>query len=113
MARIEFIPFWTYYAAANNVFGVSIWDCVLNVVLFMPLGLIVSLLYPSHSLKQVVLIGLASSCFIELSQFIFAKGIMQFDDLMHNTLDCFMGSAIAKLGMKKIRKINDTNPEGA
>lgn len=94
--RFELIPFWTYYAIANHDFGVSIWDIVLNIVLFVPLGILISSLFPSFSFKKVVLLGLAFSLCIELSQFFWARGIAQFDDLMHNSLGCFLGFCIVR-----------------
>lgn len=99
--RIELIPFWTYYAIANHIFGVSIWDILLNIVLFVPFGVLVSLLFPSLSFMKVLLLGFALSFCIELSQYIMAKGIAQFDDLMHNSLGCYLGSCIVRMIKRK------------
>ena len=99
--RIELIPFWTYYAIANHTFGVSIWDIILNIALFMPFGILITLLFPSLPSKKIVLLGLAFSLCIELSQFFFAKGIAQLDDLMHNSLGCYLGSCIVRMIKRK------------
>ena len=43
--HVEFTPFWTYKAVYSHVAGVSYWDIILNMVLFIPLGLLLSLIF--------------------------------------------------------------------
>jgi len=95
-ARLELMPFWTYKAVVEHIPGVSVWDIVLNVVMFLPLGFLAKLLYPSLSLGKMQLIAVACSLCIETSQYVFEKGIAQIDDVMHNAIGAMIGWAVAK-----------------
>ena len=90
-AKLELVPFWTYKAVVEKVPGVSVWDIILNVVLFVPLGLLIKLIYPAISLGKIVIVAVFCSLFIETSQFVFEKGIAQIDDVMHNTIGAAIG----------------------
>lgn len=92
--KIQLTPFWTYHSIISHTQGVSVWDIVLNVVLFVPLGLLVKLLYRKLSLIKMVLIAAGCSLFIETNQYIFEKGIAQTDDVMHNVLGAVVGFGI-------------------
>ena len=94
--RLELSPLWTYSAVIHHTPGVSVWDIVLNVVLFVPLGLLIKMIYPKISVWRIVFIGLVCSVFIEANQFLFEKGAAQSDDVMHNTLGAVIGWMIAK-----------------
>ena len=95
--RLEITPFWTYKAVLEHTPGVSVWDIVLNVVLFVPLGFLLKLLYPNLKLWKMVLIAIGCSMFIETNQYFFEKGIAQIDDVMHNVIGAMTGWGIAKL----------------
>ena len=58
--KIQLTPFWTYQSIILHTQGVSVWDIVLNVVLFVPLGLLVKLLYPK--LSQIRMMLIATGC---------------------------------------------------
>lgn len=90
-AKLELVPFWTYNAVIEKVPGVSVWDIILNMVLFVPLGFLIKLIYPAFSLGKVVIIAVCCSLFIETNQYVFEKGIAQIDDVMHNTIGCAIG----------------------
>lgn len=107
--RIQLTPFWTYRAVMTHTIGVSFWDIVLNVVLFMPLGFLVKLLYPSISSFKMLLVALGCSICIEINQYIFEKGVTQIDDVIHNVIGALMGWIMAliviKLPIKKWPRI--------
>ncbi len=94
-ARWEWMPFWTYKAVINHISGVKGWDIILNVVLFMPLGLFLKLLFPKLSIIRMLLIAILCSLSIEILQNVLRKGISQFDDIMHNSLGCVLGWLLA------------------
>ena len=102
--KIQMLPFWTYRAVINHTLGVSVWDIILNTFLFVPLGLFVSLLNQKMPIRTIALIGLLLSISIETSQYIWMKGICQFDDLMHNTIGCVLGCFLVRLSKKLRRK---------
>ena len=96
--RAEFIPFWSYNRP-------SLWsEILLNYVLFIPFGF---LLFSSHGERneigkrgldtmKCVLIGFLISTLIEINQFIFSIGLFEFDDIIGNTLGCYIGVIITK-----------------
>lgn len=96
-ARLELVPFWTYRAVLDNVPGVSVWDIILNVLLFIPLGLFTKALFPNTTLIRMVIISVICSVFIETNQYLFEKGIAQIDDVLHNALGGIIGWFIAGL----------------
>ena len=95
-ARLELKPFWTYKAVIERVPGVSVWDIVLNVVLFVPLSFLIKLIFPAISLGKILIIAVCCSLFIETNQYVLEKGIAQIDDVMHNTIGATIGWILAK-----------------
>ena len=95
--KIQLSLFWTYRAILAHTPGVSVWDIVMNVVLFLPLGFIVKLLFPSLSFGKMLLIAISFSLCIETSQYVLEKGIAQIDDVMHNAIGAMIGWWIARL----------------
>ena len=102
--RLELTPFWTYIAVINHTPGVRVWDIILNVVLFVPLGFLVKLLFRELKLWKMVLIAIGLSVFIETNQYFFEKGIAQFDDVMHNTIGSAIGWGLALLSVQGFNK---------
>lgn len=100
-AKLELMPFWTYLAVIKHTPGVSIWDIVLNIVLFVPLGFLVKLLYPSLSILKMMGVAILCSLLIEINQYVFEKGIAQIDDVMHNTTGAMVGWCMACLIVRK------------
>lgn len=89
--RLQPTPFWTYKAVIAHTPGVRVWDIILNVVLFVPMGFLIKLIYSSISIGKVLIIAVCCSLFIETSQYMFEKGIAQIDDVMHNTIGAAIG----------------------
>ena len=90
----RFHPFWHYSSIRQGVnVEVLLPDAVLNVLVFIPIGLALCL-----SLKKrrwlVPLIGFGISLAIELLQLLFLKGCTDIDDLIHNTLGCLIGCGV-------------------
>ena len=66
-----------------------------NVVLFIPLGVALSV----SGVKDVKKAGLLASLLIEVLQFTFALGTFECDDLIHNTLGAVIGAwCVGKIG---------------
>lgn len=95
-ARFEPSPLWTYIAVINRMPGVSVWDIVLNVVLFMPMGFLLGCIYPSIKIYRLVIVVLGCSLLIETSQYLLEKGVAQTDDLLHNIVGAVVGCFMAK-----------------
>ena len=95
----ELVPLWSYKAIASGttkLIAENFW----NVVLFIPIGVIVSVLFPKQKLWPAVAAGLLLSAAVELTQLITHRGLFEFDDIFHNTLGAVIGSALFLL-MKK------------
>ena len=84
-------PFWSY--------GVSggVWENMLNVTLFIPIGFLLCLCCKKQSWWITALIGCILSVVIELFQLILRKGFCEFDDVFHNTLGCIIGLVLFRL----------------
>jgi len=89
----DFSPFWSYRAIGNGRDDLLA-ENLMNVVVFVPVGLLLSCV--SHRLKwrMVLLIGLGISLSIEALQYFYHKGFSEFDDVFHNTLGCAIGIII-------------------
>ena len=95
-ARIRLIPFWTVRAAfswANGKLTLRslrfFREIVLNMVLFFPLGMLLSG-WCRHRI-HVLILGIALSVATELIQYVLHLGLMETDDVLNNTLGLIMG----------------------
>ena len=69
-----------------------IFEVIGNVLIFLPLGLVLSrLLRGRRSVWTVLAIGLSCSLVIEAVQYFSYLGIFELDDLFHNTLGALLG----------------------
>lgn len=93
----DFTPFWSYraYFSGNNPQLLP--ENVMNVVVFIPVGALLSLSTRSMTWLRALLIGASLSVGIESLQFIFLRGFSEFDDVMHNSLGCVMGYGLFRL----------------
>ena len=93
-------PFWEYAKVVNNdqrVFFIR--QIVGNIVLFIPLGVMLPLLPNLKNIKciNVTICGFGLSVLIELTQYITAKGWVEFDDVFNNTVGAMIGYGLYKL----------------
>ena len=68
---------------------------ILNIVCFIPVGLLVRLLFEKHRWAKALLAGLLVSLTIELSQLIWHRGVFDVNDLFNNALGALIGGFIA------------------
>ena len=97
--RMELVPFWSYSHPEHRV------EIILNYVLFIPFGFLLSGIKKKDGVEmstgKVVLIGLLFSTSIELIQLLFKIGVFEFDDIIGNTIGCFIGAAVGKMCGRK------------
>jgi glycopeptide antibiotics resistance protein len=87
--QYDFHPFWSYSRPDLLV------ENIMNVVVFIPVGLMLgSLLRVKGSCLIVLLIGCSISVTIEALQFFLMRGFSEVDDVMHNTVGCLIGFLI-------------------
>lgn len=100
-----FTPFWSYRSLFKSTTTSLLNEIILNIALFIPVGMLSGALVSKGTKKQhwltVFLFGIGLSIGIELLQFVFKKGSFEFDDIFHNTLGCLLGFFIW-LGMAKL-----------
>ena len=77
---------------------------ILNVALFVPVGLLLGCGFRNLTWKRAFAIGAMVSVFIEILQLIFRKGLCEVDDVIHNVLGCMVGYGIYKLTNLLIRR---------
>ena len=72
-------------------------ESMMNVALFMPIGLLLCVAVSSMTWKKAMIIGSCLSAGIEIMQFVFKKGFAEFDDVFHNVIGCLIGFGIWKV----------------
>lgn len=87
------VPFWSYpiIRAGNRLL---LTQAIMNVVAFIPIGVLPGLSFPQMKWWKTLLIGGAFSVTIEALQFIFQRGFTEFDDIFHNVLGCLIGYGV-------------------
>ena len=75
-----------------------VWTDIGNIVMLMPLGVFLCLIYRRLDAIHIGMIGCVCSVCIELTQYFTGRGLLEFDDIFHNTL----GTVIGYFIMKKI-----------
>ena len=92
----NFKLFWSYSAIQEGRIDL-IPETVMNVVVFMPIGVVLSCLSPRIKWWMVLLIGIGFSVLIEALQFFLKRGFAEFDDVFHNMLGCLLGIMIVEI----------------
>lgn len=107
--QYDFHPFWSYQAIQDGREELLA-ETIMNVVVFIPVGLMLgsllrvkgswlpngSWLLVKGSWLLVAIIGCGISVTIESLQFFFMRGFSEVDDVMHNTLGCILGYLILR-----------------
>ena len=83
-------PFWSYPAIQEGTPGI-LTQVIMNVVAFIPIGLLLGCLLDRSKWWKALLIGGGFSLLIEVLQFVFKRGFAEFDDVFHNVLGCAIG----------------------
>ena len=94
--RYDFHPFWSYEAIKNGREDL-IAENIMNVVVFVPVGLLLGCVSRSMNWWKALLIGCGVSMSIEALQFYLMRGFAEFDDVFHNTLGCLIGYGLSYL----------------
>lgn len=93
--QVNFLPF------SKNIVVV---DYILNIILFIPLGFLLPIIWPDkNKLKLVVLSGVSFSLLIELSQ-LFNNRRTDIDDILMNTLGTILGYLFFRILIRITKK---------
>lgn len=84
---------------AWNQFSLQTWlNVVLNIALFVPLGILLPLLaHPFRRWYVTIPVGFAASLALETGQYLTGGGLSDVDDLFTNTLGCCLGYCLVML----------------
>jgi glycopeptide antibiotics resistance protein len=83
-----------YYATGQEPWYVDFVNLMGNVVIFVPFGLMVPLLFPkTRRFARMLLLSAGLSLFIEIMQFITRTGVFDVDDIILNTIGGATGYA--------------------
>lgn len=100
-------PFWNYKEMIYGPDPSLLYEVIMNVVLFIPIGFLWGSQSKAKSKKQQWLVafvlGMGLSIGIEVLQLEFKKGSFEIDDIIHNTVGCMLGFAVCK-GCEKLVK---------
>ena len=101
------IPFRSYwYIWEGGRFLVQVF---MNVLAFVPIGLLLGCAFGRLRWKTVLWIGGGFSLMIEVLQFVFKRGFAEFDDVFHNVVGCAIGFGVY-LGIAYLIRRLSTKP---
>jgi glycopeptide antibiotics resistance protein len=82
-------------------------EVLLNYILFIPLGVLISLrIKTGNVVSKSWLFAVAMSLSIEILQFVFNRGLFEFDDVLGNSIGCLIGAGSVGL-VRRMKKIAD------
>ena len=93
--RYNFTPFWSYRAIQKGV-DYLLPENIMNVMVFLPVGFLLGCALVNIKWQIVLLIGFGLSVSIEIMQYLFKCGFSEIDDVIHNSLGCFLGYLLFK-----------------
>lgn len=89
--RSMLTPFWEYAKVIHNDNrSFFIKQIIGNLIMMIPLGFMLSWLF-KFNLRKCLIISGGFSVFIEITQFITGRGLMEFDDVFNNTAGAVVG----------------------
>ncbi|MEG0685544.1 MAG: VanZ family protein, partial [Coprobacillus sp.] len=92
----------------ENIFS---YECIMNIIMFIPLGIILPLLWKNAQKCYVVFIsGFSLSLLIEISQ-LFNQRASDINDILSNTIGILLGYIIYKIFLRKVNifELDDQN----
>lgn len=96
LLKYNFHPFWSYAAIKDG--KVDLLDeNIMNVFVFLPVGLLLGVGFPKWPWWKAIGLGCLISISIELLQFILKRGFSEVDDVIHNSLGCIFGFLFVKM----------------
>ncbi len=91
----KLVPLWSWYQVIANHSLSFLEEIVLNIILFIPLGILLKLT-TNISAWKAFLIGFGFSLVIESLEYVLCRGLFEWDDMLHNALGCMIGALIVK-----------------
>ena len=92
--RYNYQLFWSYIEDGDGSFYFK--ENILNLLIFIPIGLVFPIVWKRTKLWHVFIIGLMTSVSIESLQLVLKRGFSELDDVFHNTLGAILGFVLFK-----------------
>ena len=93
--RVNHIPLISYFDYGENSYLMEKAALnILNVALFIPVGLLSGYGFRNITWQRVLTIGALLSVFVEILQLILKCGLCEMDDLIHNVAGCMVGYGV-------------------
>ena len=108
------VPFWSYQAFIEGQNAVMA-EKIVNVALFVPIGMLIPIAFSEIKWYSVLLISVLLSLLIEVTQFLFYRGYSEVDDIIHNSLGALIGCGIYCIIVgiiKSVRNAYQSNHSG-
>ncbi|MCC8082162.1 MAG: VanZ family protein [Lachnospiraceae bacterium] len=103
LIKVNLMPLWSWRDLIVNHNMISLQEIILNIILFIPGGILLHFLYRVKP-KFAFLTGFIFSALIETLQLITHRGFFEWDDMLHNGFGCLMGAFFAMQILKIQRK---------
>ncbi|OUN22681.1 VanZ family protein [Pseudoflavonifractor sp. An85] len=108
--KLAWTPLWSWQMVLRHHNLQLLWQILLNILLFVPLGALLAL-NRGRSAKAIVLTGFGLSLCIELCQLVFRLGLFEWDDILHNGSGCVLGMLAARTCQGFLQKIKNGDCE--
>lgn len=99
-AGLELMPFWSYLAYIKGEDNTLLIENIMNVIVFIPIGLMLAYVLPKKSIWKAALFACILSISIEVMQLVTKNGFCEIDDVIHNTLGCVIGYGLYLIARK-------------
>lgn len=101
---INFEFFWSYQYILKNKSVDIYYEVVLNILLYIPFGLLGANLILSDNKKNIIKYAAFVSILIEISQIVFRLGLGEIDDIFNNILGAYVGYQLSLIMNIKLTK---------
>ena len=99
----EFEVFWSWKDVIRYHSREMLKENLLNIALLFPFGLLLPFsVYKRLRWWQGLVMGLIASALIEVLQLILCRGLLEFDDMIHNGFGCMLGSMLVGLFFQRV-----------
>jgi len=97
-SSINLVPLWKLFSIIRSGKKKTwLWkEITLNIIMFIPFGTLVPLIFTDKKLKDILYMGIGTSCVIEVLQLIMKRGLCELDDVINNSIGVILGYVIYK-----------------
>lgn len=111
---VRWIPFYSYYLAFTGINEEMLRSSFMNVVLFYPAGLLAGAAwcFGVKTGKRILLlaaVGCGVSVLVEAMQYFYQLGLVEVDDVIHNTLGMVLGVMVGRAKTDWIKKLRNSD----